>query len=105
LIIISNLGIINPAHNVIRIFFGIGQTQLPRKNFSRFILMLFIWFCLIFRTCWQSMMFELMTTDMRKPMPESVEDLREMNYTIVILNTTHKIYHKTNELIINGREW
>jgi hypothetical protein len=50
------------------------------------------------------MMFELMTTDMRKPMPECIEDLREMSYTIVILNTTHKIYDKTNELIINGRE-
>lgn len=64
-------------------FFGIGQTKLPREFFSRCILLLFIWFCLMFRTCYQSMMFEFITSDMRKPTPETFEDLVKYNYTIV----------------------
>lgn len=38
------------------------------------------------RTCWQSKMFEFLTTDMRKPLPASIEDLKEMNYTIVLMD-------------------
>jgi hypothetical protein len=76
--------VINPAYNALGIFFGISQLRLPRESFSRFVLLLYIWFCLIFRTCYQSMMFEFMTSDMRKPMPESIDDLRKMNYTIVV---------------------
>ena len=33
-----------PAWNVVSIFFGISQTRLPNKNFSRFILVMFIYF-------------------------------------------------------------
>jgi hypothetical protein len=34
-----------PFWNVVSIFFGISQTKLPAKNFPRFILMMFIYFC------------------------------------------------------------
>jgi hypothetical protein len=42
-----------PSLNVLRSFFGIGQTKLPHTNFGRIILMTFIMFCLIFRTAYQ----------------------------------------------------
>jgi len=73
----------SPVLNVIHIFFGISQMKLPDASVPRFILMLFITFCLIFRTCYQSELFEFMTSDMRKPPPSTVEDLIERNYTIV----------------------
>lgn len=79
----------SPALNVIHIFFGISQMKLPDASIPRFILMLFIVFCLIFRTCYQSMMFEFITTDMRKPPPATIEDLIEMNYTIVSCRHTY----------------
>jgi hypothetical protein len=71
-----------PIWNVISIFFGISQTKLPTKNFSRFILVLFIYFCLIFRTCFQSKFFEFMTSEPRKSPPKTIEDLIERNYVI-----------------------
>jgi len=73
----------SPALNVIHIFFGISQMKLPDASVPRFILMLFITFCLIFRTCYQSELFEFMTSDMRKPPPSTIEELFERNYTIV----------------------
>ncbi|KAG5671323.1 hypothetical protein PVAND_001526 [Polypedilum vanderplanki] len=98
--IIFGKGINNPAYNALGIFFGISQLRLPRESFPRATLVTFIWFCLIIRTCWQSKMFEFMTTDMRKPLPASIEDLVKMNYTVVVEELKLTYY---NELL-NGRE-
>ncbi|KAG5669317.1 hypothetical protein PVAND_017205 [Polypedilum vanderplanki] len=81
--IVYGKGITSPSFNVLGTFFGIGQTRLPTENFARTILLLFIWFCLIFRTCYQSMMFEFTTSDMRKPLPEDIDDLHDQNYKII----------------------
>ncbi|CAG9810326.1 unnamed protein product [Chironomus riparius] len=72
----------NPIWNVISIFFGISQTKLPTKNFSRFILVLFIFFCLIFRTCFQSKFFEFMTSEPRLSPPRTISDLIYRNYSV-----------------------
>lgn len=44
-----------PSLNVVGAFFGISQVTLPENNFARMILLLFIYFCLIFRTAYQGM--------------------------------------------------
>jgi len=77
-----------PIWNVISIFFGISQTQLPNKNFSRFILIIFIFFCLIFRTCFQSKFFEFMTSDPRQPPPKTMGEVIDRNYTAYALQTS-----------------
>jgi uncharacterized protein YfcZ (UPF0381/DUF406 family) len=43
-----------PTLNIVAHFFGCGQIVTPRRNFARFILMVFILYCLIIRTAWQS---------------------------------------------------
>ncbi|KAG5676547.1 hypothetical protein PVAND_006372 [Polypedilum vanderplanki] len=101
-IIVFGAGVKSPGYNVISILFGFSQSQVPRENFSRIILFFFIWFCLMFRNCYQSMIFDFMTTDMRKPMPQSVDDLYRMNYKIICLD--HEGYIEMNKEIINGRE-
>jgi len=80
-----------PIWNVISIFFGISQTKLPTENFSRFILTLFIVFCLIFRTCFQSKSFEFLTDDPRRAPPKTVQDLIDRNYTI--LTSVEQTFH------------
>lgn len=42
-----------PAYNILGTFFGISQTRSPEGNFGRFILMIFILFCLVMRTAYQ----------------------------------------------------
>ncbi|KAL7025525.1 hypothetical protein ACKWTF_013513 [Chironomus riparius] len=74
-----------PTLNVISIFFGISQARLPTENFSRFILILFIYFCLIFRTCFQSKSFEFLTSEPRRPPPKILEDLVVQNFTAYTL--------------------
>ncbi|KAL7012206.1 hypothetical protein ACKWTF_014688 [Chironomus riparius] len=78
-----------PTMNVFFIFFGIGQMRLPAKWFARFLLINFILFCLIFRTCYQSKMFEFMTSDMRKSSPETIDDLFVQNFKIYTMEFEH----------------
>lgn len=73
-------GIKTPGLNVLRIFFGIGQTKLPNESILRFILIFFVMFCLIMRTCYQSKMFDFITTDMRKPPPKTLEEVIDRGY-------------------------
>jgi hypothetical protein len=103
-IIIFGQGIKNPTYNVVSIFFGISQVKLPNENFARILITMFIFLCLIFRTCYQSMMFEFMTTDMRKPPPENIEDLVRMNYTVIIKGNQKEMNMEWHEQLTNGRE-
>lgn len=75
-----------PAMNVIGTFFGIGQVQLPVANFPRLILMYFILFCLIIRTAYQGVLFELITSDIKKPAPDTIEELIKLDFKFFIQN-------------------
>ncbi|CAG9806528.1 unnamed protein product [Chironomus riparius] len=74
----------SPALNVIGIYFGSSQISLPFRNFPRIILVTFIMFCLVLRTAYQGVLFEMVAGDIRKPLPKTVDDLYKMNYTITI---------------------
>lgn len=78
-----------PLLNLLYIFFGMGQIKTPTKTFPRLLLMYFILFCLIFRTCYQDKLFEFMTTDMWTPPPETIKDLHDQNFTIVTIGYDH----------------
>lgn len=82
--IVYGEGVRTPCLNILFIFFGFGQLRVPARIFSRVILLLFVFFCLIFRTCYQSKLFEFMTTDNRWPAPRTIQELIDKNFTIVI---------------------
>jgi hypothetical protein len=71
-----------PTFNVISIFFGMGQIKLPEKLFPRLLLLLFIFYCLIFRTVHQSKLFEFITSEMRLEPVKTVEQTLAENYTL-----------------------
>jgi len=73
-----------PSLNVLIAFFGLGQIILPRRNFARFLLMLFIVWSLIFRTCYQGLLFEYLQGDGRKPAIKSIKELLDRNLTYFI---------------------
>ena len=73
-----------PTLNVVAIFMGIGQILLPQRNVSRFMFMSFILFCLIMRTAYQGKYFEFLTSDMRRKPIQTIEELREKNFTAIM---------------------
>ncbi|KAG5679802.1 hypothetical protein PVAND_009340 [Polypedilum vanderplanki] len=83
-VLVYGHGVKIPSLNVVGTFFGIGQTKLPDLSFSRFILMIFILFCLIIRTAYQGVLFELMTSQPRRPEPKDIQGLIDQNYTVLV---------------------
>lgn len=78
--------------NIVQIFFGMGQMRLPNKWFPQLLLVLFITFCFIFRTAYQSVLFEFITTDMRKALPTSFQKLINQDYSFRVHS-----FDKTND--------
>lgn len=70
-----------PTMNFFAVICGLGQPVLPKKNFSRFILILFIIFCLMFRTCHQSMLYRLLQADIREPELKTIDEAIDKGYT------------------------
>jgi len=80
-----------PSLNIMIAFVGGGQSTLPQKSFARFLLMLFILFSLIIRTCFQSKYFEYLQGDFIKSEITSIEELVQRNYTIYIYSLLSEI--------------
>ncbi|CAG9807509.1 unnamed protein product [Chironomus riparius] len=78
--------VMTPALNVGAIFFGMSQTQVPFKSFPRIILITFIFFCLVMRTAYQGVLFEMIAADIRKPPPRTIAELFANNYSIYSIN-------------------
>jgi len=69
-----------PTLNVLIAFFGLSQGVLPRRNFARFLLTLFIMWSLIIRTCYQGKLFEYLQGDMRNPEIQTIKELVKHNF-------------------------
>lgn len=87
-----------PALNVLMIFFGISQVTLPRRNFARFIVIIFIFYSLIMRTAWQAMIFEQMQKNITKPEIKNVEEFAERNFALYLLAGTSVHEFKSLEI-------
>jgi len=76
-------------------FFGIGQNILPTRNFARYLLMMYILWCLVIRTCYQGEYYRYLLADERKATIETIDEVVERNFTIytstsrgsILLNT------------------
>jgi hypothetical protein len=75
-------GVATPSLNILRAFFGISFFQMPEENSARMVLIFFLYFCLVIRTAYQGVFFEIMTTDPRKASPKTIDDLCDMNFTV-----------------------
>jgi hypothetical protein len=64
------------------VIFGGGLFILPGRNFARFNLMLFILFCLVIRTGYQGVQFDIMLKEMRPKDVQTIDELIERNFTI-----------------------
>lgn len=72
---IFGIGVSYPTLGVLQIFFGLGYVHLPHRNFARILFIAFTIFCLVVRTAYQGKMFDFIVGDIRKPMPETIEEL------------------------------
>ena len=70
-------GIKNPVVNMTIAVLGGTQAKLPRRNFARFLLMMFLLFCLVQRNIYQGVLYIFLQSDGRH---KEVQSLKEMIY-------------------------
>jgi ABC-type amino acid transport substrate-binding protein len=90
----------SPFVNILAAFIGGSQNRLPRRNFARFILMLFLLYSLIIRTLYQGSFFQLLTSDELRGQIRSIEELIEKDFKIYAQLGTADVY-QDNEVFKN----
>ena len=79
----------NPTMNIISIFLTGSQFKTPGRNFARFLLILFIIWSLIIRNCHQSMLFQLLQADLRRPAMQTLDAIFESNLTVYLQDRSY----------------
>lgn len=91
-------GITTPTMNMIAAFMGIGQQKLPERNSARILLITFIFFSLVIRTCYQSTLFTFLQSTNTKKEVQTINELIENNFTFVIEYNFYKSIKEMNFL-------
>ena len=85
---VFGVGVKDPHLNLVIAIFGGSQTILPTLNFGRFLLMIFLLFCLIMRTLYCGSLFEFLRTKVYHKEVQSIEEIIEKDYKIYFLNSS-----------------
>lgn len=70
----------HPYLNMFIAFIGGSQIVLPRRNFARFLLMIFLMYSLIIRTLYQGSYFELLKSNKRHKEVQSIDEMIENDF-------------------------
>ena len=65
----------NPMFNMVIVVLGGSQTNLPERNFARFLLMCFMLLCLVLRSLYQGSLFEILQSERRISEPSTIDEL------------------------------
>jgi hypothetical protein len=76
-----------PFVNLFAIVFGVSLQQLPRRNFARYVLMVFILYCLVLRGVYQGGIYNIIKTNQRKPELASIDKIMEKKYDFYMYDT------------------
>lgn len=71
-----------PTMNLWVAMSGLGQFVLPKRNFARFILMMYILLCLVIRTAYQGKSFEFLQQTMLKKEVQTIQEMIDRNFTL-----------------------
>lgn len=70
--------------NMIAILLGQTAHVLPRRNFSRYILFMWILLTMILRSIYQGSLFEFLKSQKTLALPDSTQDLTERKYQLIV---------------------
>lgn len=87
-------GIRHAYLNMINILIGGSQHVLPRRNFARSLLMMFLLFCLVQRSIYQSSLYIFLQSDGRNPAVTTIDEMMEKRFVFYVRETLeHNIKH------------
>ncbi|XP_039429555.1 uncharacterized protein LOC120412971 [Culex pipiens pallens] len=85
-------GIATPRLNLIGTFFGLGLPRLPARNFARTLLFMWIFFCFVLRTLYQSAMFQHLQQSENLPPSKTLSEIDETNALFYVVVSGERYY-------------
>lgn len=83
-----------PVLNIFSILLNGLQNRLPNRTFARYILILFMIFCFIFRTLYQGSLYQFLQADDRNPEMETIDDMLKQKFIFYVRDTLeHSVKH------------
>lgn len=77
----------NPYMNFLNILMNGVQDVLPKRTFARYLLMVFMLFCLVLRTIYQGSLYQFLQSDDRKPDMERIDEMMKNKFVFYIRET------------------
>jgi hypothetical protein len=77
----------HPILNVMAAHLGVSQARLPSRNFSRFILLNMLIYCLILRSAYQGAFFNSMVSNKSKQPAGTIDEMLRRKYTLYAFET------------------
>lgn len=85
-------GVKHPVTNMLIVIFGSSQPKLPRRNFSRFLLMMFSIFCLVQRGIYQGSLYIFLQSDGLEKEMETLDEMIENDFEFTIFESNLDIF-------------
>jgi hypothetical protein len=93
-----------PVMNMLLVILGSQQKVLPKRNFARFILMMFIILCLVLRSIYQGLLYQFLQSDGRHKEVQSIQEMIDKNFTVFTHESYFDIINANPELAKITRE-
>jgi hypothetical protein len=74
----------SPVMNMTAAILGLNQSVLPTRNFPRFILMMFLIFCLVNRNIYQGALYLFLQSDNRHKDIQSIKEMEDRNFSYYV---------------------
>ncbi|KAG5667104.1 hypothetical protein PVAND_015103 [Polypedilum vanderplanki] len=91
----------SPMLNILNGFFGGTQASLPKRNFARYLLMMYLMLCLVKRSLYQGALFQFLQKDDRNSEIQSIDELVEKDLKVYMLPSS--LEHTQNMKFKNQR--
>lgn len=90
------IGTKSPISNLFMVLLGYSQPSLPRTNFARFILMMFIIFSLVMRSIYQGSLYNFLQSEHGDIEVKSFDEMVEKNFKFQIGKSNMQLIEQTN---------
>lgn len=84
-------GISNHYFNILLIFVGGSQHIIPQRNFSRFLLMMFLLLCFVQRNLYQGYLIQFMQSENRAKEVSTIDEMIEKNFDFYMYDSFQEI--------------
>lgn len=74
----------NPYTNMLIAFYGGSQTKLPRRNFARYLLMMFLIFSLVMRASYTGLFYKMLRSHERRGEAQSIQEMVQKDFKFYV---------------------